>query len=272
MARANQSKRSPRREHPKRLRRSGAFNQGEVPTIGCFNRSTTTLGVDFDALIIALQEYVDHYVAPVWGTPAKLVKTRGFRRGFWALGFIDSAAAGDGDLLGVHDVTPQGLPYSRVFVRPTLANGERVSVTASHELVEMLVDPAMNLLTTGPDPKAVYAYETADPVEELWFKVCGIPMSNFVYPSYFEEFHKPGTVRFDHMRKIRRPFQVLSGGYQQVFKNGTWRDGLGSKAKLRRFKQQDRRGRRSEQRKRTLSSKTSRQSYLCAGGRIRRPT
>jgi len=35
----------------------------------------------------------------------------------------------------------------------------------------MLVDPAINLMTTGPDPKLMYAYESADPVEALSFPV-----------------------------------------------------------------------------------------------------
>ena len=47
----------------------GAFNQGEVPTIACFNRAKTPLGVDLDALIAAMQVFVDHHVAPVWATP-----------------------------------------------------------------------------------------------------------------------------------------------------------------------------------------------------------
>jgi len=42
-------------------------------------------------------------------------------------------------------------------------------VSASHELMEMLVDPAINLMATGPGPKTVYAYESADPVEALSF-------------------------------------------------------------------------------------------------------
>src|SRR4029077_5179272 len=91
-----------------------------------------------------------------------------------------------------------------------------VSVSASHELVEMLVDPAINLMTTGPDPKATYAYESADPVEALSFPVNGIPMSDFVYPAYFEIFRKPRSVRFDHENKVTKPFQILSGGYQII--------------------------------------------------------
>lgn len=150
--------------------------------------------------------------------------------------------------LAYHDLTPDGLPESKVFVKTTLENNDLVSVSTSHELVEMLVDPATNLMTTGPDPNTIYAYESADPVEELNFNVNGIAMSNFVYPSYFENFHKPGSVKFDKMSKVKRPFQILSGGYQIVFKNGKWNQVFGSKAKAKRFAREDRRGHRSQER------------------------
>jgi hypothetical protein len=110
----------------------------------------------------------------------------------------------------------------------------------------MLVDPAINLMSTGPDPKTIYAYESADPVEALSFPVNGIPMSDFVYPSYFEDFHKTGSVKFDQMNKLKRPFQILSGGYQIVFKNGKWSQVFASAAKKKRFAKEDRRGHRSE--------------------------
>jgi hypothetical protein len=59
----------------------GAFNQGGIPTIACFNKARTALGVDFDALVAAMQVYVDQHAAPVWGTPAKLIKSNGFVKG-----------------------------------------------------------------------------------------------------------------------------------------------------------------------------------------------
>jgi hypothetical protein len=49
------------------------------------------LGVDFDALITAMQKLIDDYVVPVWGMPAKLVKSTGFVRGDWAMVFLDNA-------------------------------------------------------------------------------------------------------------------------------------------------------------------------------------
>ncbi len=224
----------------------GAFNQGDTPTIACFNRATIGLGVDFDALIAAMQVYVDKYVAPVWGTPARLVKSQGYVKGAWAMIFLDNAD--QPGALAYHDLTPDGMPQSKVFVKTTIDNGDLVSVSASHELVEMLVDPAINLMTTGPDLKVIYAYESADPVEALNFRVTGIPMSDFVYPSYFEDFHKPGSVRFDYLKKVKRPFHILAGGYQIIFKNGKWGQVYGSAAKKKRFLREDRRGHRSEQR------------------------
>ncbi len=227
-----------------------AFNQGGTPTIACFNQATTPLGVDFNKLIAALQAYVDQYVAPVWGTPAKLVKSKDFVAGAWAVAFLDDSD--EANALAYHDLTPSGLPLSKVFVRTTIENGDKVSVSASHELVEMLVDPAINMMTTGPDPKTVYAYESADPVEALSFNVNGIPMSDFVYPSYFEGFRKPNSVKFDQLGKVKRPFQILAGGYQIVWKNGKWSEIFGSATKKKRFRREDRRGHRSEQRGKRL--------------------
>src|SRR5215467_4148182 len=224
----------------------GAFNQGQIPKIACFNKATTPLGVDFDDLIAAMQEYVTTFVAPVWATPAKLIKSTGFVKGAWAMVFLDDAD--QPGALAYHDLTPDGLPQSKVFVKTTIDNGDVVSVSASHELVEMLVDPAINLMTTGPDPKIIYAYESADPVEELSFPVNGIPMTDFIYPAYFEDFHKPGSVQFDYLKKVKRPFQILPGGYQIIFKNGRWSQVFGSAVKEKRFAREDRRGHRSEQR------------------------
>ena len=235
----------------------GAFNQGVIPTIACFIDKTakTPLGVELGALVAAMQLYVNQHVAPVWGTPAKLVKSTGFIKDAWAVVFLDDAD--QPGALAYHDLTPDGLPLSKVFVRTTINNGDLVSVSTSHELVEMLVDPAINIMTTGPDSKATYAYETADPVEALTFKVNDIPMSDFVYPAYFEIFRKPGSVKFDHLNKVNKPFQILSGGYQIVFKNGKWTQIFSSASKKKSFAQEDRRGHRSTVRRFKKRERTS---------------
>jgi hypothetical protein len=235
---------------------NAAFDKGEIPTIACFNKATIDIGVDFDKLIEALQLYVDRHVAPVWGTPASLVKTNGFVKNAWAMVLLDDAD--QPGALAYHDLTPDGFPLSKVFVRTTLENDELVSVSASHELVEMLVDPAINLMSTGPAPETMYAYESADAVEALSFDVNGIPMSDFVYPSFFEVFRKRGSTRFDHLDRVKKPFEILAGGYQIIFQDGRWTQIFGSRAKAKRFAREDRRGHRSESRGKRLRRTSAR--------------
>ena len=230
----------------KRRKPRAAFDRGQIPTIACFNRAKTPLGLDLDELLAALQKFVDTLVAPVWGTPAKLVKSTGFLPGAWAIVFLDTADAPGA--LAYHDLTPDGFPLSKVFVKTILADKSSLSVATSHELVEMLVDPAINLWSTGPERGVFYAYESADPVEEQSFPLDGIAITDFVYPSYFEDFRKPNSTQFDSMKKVTRPYQLLKGGYQIIFKNGKETQIFGSKAKAKRFAKEDRRGHRSRYR------------------------
>jgi hypothetical protein len=225
-----------------------AFDQGQTPPIACFNAATTPLGFKLSSLVNALQQFVDQCVVPVWGTPARLKATTGFVKGQWAMVFLDNAA--QANALAYHDLTPDGFPVSKVFVKTILDDNASISAAASHELVEMLVDPAINLWSTGPNPKWLYAYESADPVEELSFKLAGFDMTDFVYPSYFEVFRKPKSTKFDYLGKVAKPHQLLSGGYQIVFKNGKETQVFGSKSKAKRFGEEDRRQHRSQRRQR----------------------
>ena len=231
-----------------------AFDQGQIPQIAVFNQATTPLGVDLDALVAALQKFVTDCVAPVWGTPARLARTTGFKKNAWAVVFLDTAD--QARALAYHELTPDGFPLSKVFVKTIAGAGASLTVATSHELVEMLVDPAINLASTGPG-NVFYAYETADAVEEIEFTIDGIAMSDFVYPAWFEGFRKPGSAQFDYAKKVRRPFQILAGGYMSVFKNGKWTEIFGSRAKARRFRREDRRGHRSTYRGRTQRMRRS---------------
>ena len=79
--------------------------------------------------------------------------------------------------------------------------------------------------------------------------VDGIPMSNFLYPAWFEPFkHRRGT-RFDHLGLLKKPFSMTKGGYVITKKKGKITERFGSKAKEKRFAQENRRGHRSEHRK-----------------------
>lgn len=196
------------------------FNTGLLPVISCVNRSTVPIGpYSFDKLIATLQKYNDECFSPIWGTPCKLIVSDVVKKGTWGMVFLNDADAANA--LGYHDLTKDGFPLSKIFTKTTIQSGEKVSVTASHELVEMLIDPAIQMIAS--DPKGLmYAYEVADAVEAEEFLLDGIPMSNFQYPSWFEGFRKPNSTQFDYMKTCKKPFQINRGGYMSIFQNGRW--------------------------------------------------
>jgi hypothetical protein len=212
------------------------FDQGQVPSIACVNGAKTPLGVNWSQLIAALDEYANAIFAPVWGTPAKIIDGgtgTHIPTGCWGMLFLDDAD--EPGALGYHALTSEGLPLSKVFVKTTVDDGQKVSVTAAHELAEMLVDPGIQLGAIGPDGMTWYAYEMSDAVEREEFTVNGVAMSNFVYPAWFEAFRRPGSVKFDHLGTCRRPFELRPGGYMPVFRNGRWSQIFGSPEAARRF-------------------------------------
>ena len=139
------------------------FNTGLLPVISCVNRSTVPIGpYSFDKLIATLQKYNDICFSPVWGTPCKLIVSDVVKKGTWGMVFLNDADAANA--LGYHDLTKDGFPLSKIFTKTTIQSGEKVSVTASHELVEMLIDPAIQMIASAPKG-LMYAYEVADAVE-----------------------------------------------------------------------------------------------------------
>ena len=224
------------------------FHPRQVPTIACVNMATADLGVNWGRLIDALDEYVKVHFAPIWGTPAKIFDAGTINSGTdpktlfdtlsqklsgkWGMLFLDDAD--EPNALGYHDLTPEGLPLGKVFVRTILADHRKVSVTASHELAEMLVDPGSQMGAIGPDGQTWYAYEVADAVEPQYaddvadavereeIEIGDIPMSNFVYPAWFEGFRAPNSAQFDHLGICKMPFELRTGGYMPIFKNGNW--------------------------------------------------
>lgn len=225
-----------------------AFGQGGMPTIAVVNKSTVDLGVPFKQLVITLQTAYDLYFKPVWGYPVSLVM-RDPKPNEWQFIFFDDADAADAE--GYHDLTKDGQPVSKVFVKDTLKVGDKISATASHELFEMAMDPNCDLWARGPGG-VFYAYEMSDAVEDTEFTVNGISISNFVHPSFFENFDHPSGTKFDHLGVLTKPFETSKNGYQTIIdpkKGKGMHDIFGSKAKERKFAKENRFMHRSEYRK-----------------------
>jgi hypothetical protein len=148
--------------------------------------------------------------------------------GSWWVVFLDNSD--QADALAYHDLTNEGLPISKVFVKTILADKASVSVGATHEICEMAVDPWLN--SAYQDPNGVFwAGEVCDPVEDdqYGYTVEGILVTDFVTPNWFGHEHAYGDI--DLRKQTSAAFQVLTGGYAQKFdpSNG-WIQVTGSKA------------------------------------------
>jgi hypothetical protein len=214
--------------------------------IACVNKAKTSLGAPLSVLTAALQKCYDQHFLPVWGYPVKLYNTSKPKPSDWLFIYFDDADEAGAE--GYHDITHRGQPISKVFVKTSLDDNVPVSVTASHELFEMVIDPIANLWAEKTS-HTQYGYEMCDPVEEDTFMVDGLAMSNFVHPSWFEPFKHPRGTMFDHLGRLTKPFSLTKGGYVIIRQNGRVVERFGSLAKKKRFAREDRKGHRSEFRK-----------------------
>ena len=197
--------------------------QTQTIQISVINESTVLTDKDVVPVVAALQKQVTNDFAPVWGAPAQLtIVPKGNQppNGSWWLVLLDDSD--QANALGYHDLTSEGLPIGKVFAASDLKAGTSWTVTASHELLEMLGDPNINLtvfVESSNTAGVLYAYEVCDACEDdsLGYQIDGVLLSDFVYPSWFESFRAEGSTQFDRMHKIQNPFQLLTGGYIGIF-------------------------------------------------------
>lgn len=189
--------------------------------IGVIHKSTAVTAQEVQAALPALQTQVSRDFAPVWGIDANLTFVPDGSvpppDSWWLVVFDNSDQAG---ALGYHDVTTQGLPMGKVFAGSDKKYGYQWTVTLSHELLEMLADPEINLTVfdqpTGSTGR-LYAYEVCDACEadQYGYDINGTLVSDFVYPAWFQASRTNGQC--DHGGHIKVPFELLPGGYIGIF-------------------------------------------------------
>lgn len=205
-----------------------APKRGHGVNISVVNDSQIHMGYELDELVAVGQNFLDKILTHFWpGTHAHLIPTKVILPRTHAIIIMDSSDHNED--LGYHTVTPDGLPLSKVFVRPTLTTGKSISQVFTHVLAEMRVDPGLNLTAIGPNGD-VYALEICDPVEEDAFTLDGALVTNIVTRHWFETFHQPGSQKFDYMNRCRRPFDITQGGHALVRgkANDGWQQSFGS--------------------------------------------
>lgn len=129
------------------------------------------------------------------------------------------------DALGYHDRNARGIPFGVVFTNLSARLKEPWSVTLSHEALELVADPQVNLLVAGPHPaedrEVFHWYEMSDAVQAQHYQIDGIDVSNFVLPLYFTPDAEVGS-RNDFLGTLGDGGPLLSfginpGGYIGFF-------------------------------------------------------
>ena len=187
-----------------------------LPLFVALVSDTAALGVsELTVVAAAIQKQVARDLKQHWdiqGTVSAFARLEDVPAGFWPVIVRDDI---EEDAEGSH-CDDHGQPLALV------TSGPSWSVTASHEVLEMLVDPFGNRTVAGPSPKADQGrvellVEVADPVGDSVYAVDGIKVSDFCTPRFFDPQPSPG-VQYCATGSIQGPREIQVDGYL------TWHD------------------------------------------------
>jgi hypothetical protein len=181
-------------------------------TIAIVNEATLVGPDDVARCAAAVQTQVSRDFAPTWGIDAHLR--------------VAAAPADDEEVLYLFDEAPRadaarpqaraagGRPCGYVFLRPCLGAGDGWQAAVSHELLEMLADPLLNLAAEGVfrGTAALFALEVCDPVGGDEYEVAGVPVANFVLPTWFLPGPLSDETLVDFLGRLTEPFSLSPGG------------------------------------------------------------
>jgi len=231
-----------------------------MPQIAVINESSAITDPEVQKMILAFTQQWNTDLKQVWGvdTASFQFVPKGHQpaAGAWWMVFLDdSDQAG---ALAYHDLTDEGLPISKVFVKTLLGDNASVSVGATHEMCEMAVDPWLN--SAYQDSQGTFwAGEVCDPVEAdtYGYDIGGVLVTDFVTPNWFG--HQHAQTQIDLKNHAATAFEVLSGGYAQKFDpQQGWQQVTGAQARRSKMATHAPDGSRRERRARQWKSRLER--------------
>jgi hypothetical protein len=139
--------------------------------------------------------------------------------GAWPVFLVAQLPPGEG---GFH-LDKHNQPFAKVIASP---DDDSWTMDASHEIIEMLVDPFGNRMQTSQaiqiaenkvsDGAGVFSYlvEACDPCEanKFAYEIAGIAVSDFITPHFYEPSATSGA-RYSFKANVTRPRELLPGGY-----------------------------------------------------------
>jgi hypothetical protein len=190
--------------------------------VSVINGSKVLKDADIAAAVPALQIQVSEHLGPRWHIDAALefVPTgKKASSGNWHLEILDNTDYPPDS--GYHNVGSDGIPYGKVFVNTVRQYNDNWTITASHELLEMLVNPYVYLAAYVPfddDTGTFYKLEICDPVspDSNGYTIRGIGVSDFVFPEWFSPFlATPGSdqnKQVDYCKRLTGPAPAIVPG------------------------------------------------------------
>jgi hypothetical protein len=170
--------------------------------ISVVNQSAKVKDQEIIDTLAAIQIQLARDVGPIWGIIP-------------GLEFIPAGETGKGIKCVISDTPdiPNAAGYhDQDGIKVFVIDGNDWRVTLSHEILELTGDAPANIWVDGPGG-ADYARELCDAVESDTYEINGIPVSNFVYPAFFDP-NAVLTERLDYLGKLTQPFHMSKGGYQ----------------------------------------------------------
>lgn len=161
----------------------------------------------------ALQRQASRDFRPLWGVEATcdaFPRLEDVPVGYWPM-IVRSDIEVPG-AAGIH-LDNNGQPFALITM------SDSWSLTASHEMLEMLADPLGNRVVAGQSPhpdqtRVEFLVEVCDPSEaaEFGYTVNDILVSDFYSQRFFDPVTTEGT-RYSYTGAIGEPRTILRGGY-----------------------------------------------------------
>jgi hypothetical protein len=156
---------------------------------------------------------------PITATVMFLPNPKKIPAGVWPVQLVKTLPPEEG---GFHS-DKHKQPYAKIIAAK---DDPTWTVDASHEILEMLVDPYGNRMQSSVAIEIVdgkikdgigqfgYLVEACDPCEDnsCAYTINGIAVSDFITPHYYDPLVTPGT-RYSFTSAIKGPRQILPGGY-----------------------------------------------------------
>lgn len=168
---------------------------------------------DLATVSAAISKQISRDFGPIWGVNATVdafPSLDDVPPGYWPVTI--QADIGDPTAAGFH-TDKNGNPFALVQFSPSW------SLTASHEILEMLADPFGNRVVSSFSPvdnksRVEILVEVCDPSEGTKFSytIDGVAVSDFYTPRYLDPVTAPG-VRYGFTDALTQARQVLKDGY-----------------------------------------------------------